>query len=308
MPIVPASLSDNHPRGDAEDLKSAPKPPWLKVRLPSQPGYFQVSEIVRRNRLHTICQSARCPNVASCWSARTAAFLILGDVCTRNCAFCAVKKGVPGPPDETEPDGVAEAVASLGLRYVVLTSVTRDDLPDGGAGVFARTISAVRRRSPGVRVEVLIPDFQGDTKALAQVVKAGPDVLNHNLETTESRYRLINRPPENYARSLKLLKAAKKMGVTTKSGLMVGLGESESEVIRTLADLREADCDLLTLGQYLRPARDNAAVDRYVTPEEFEVMKARAIAFGFRGVESGPLVRSSYRAHDMWIALPKGAA
>jgi len=278
------------------------------VRLPVHPAYFQVSEIVRRNHLHTICQSARCPNVGSCWAARTATFLILGDVCTRRCAFCAVKKGVPEPPREAEPGQVAKAVASLGLKYVVITSVTRDDLPDGGASAFARTIDAVRRRNPAVRVEVLVPDFLGDVKALGEVVEARPDVLNHNLETTETLYPLINRPPENYRRSLKLLMAAKRMGLTTKSGLMVGLGESEEEIIRTLADLREAGCELLTLGQYLRPSRDNAAVSRYVMPEEFEVMKARALAFGFKGVEAGPLVRSSFRAHEMWGVLPKGAA
>ena len=295
-------------RGDAEGLRSVPKPSWLKVRLPAHPAYFEVGEIVRRNQLHTICQSARCPNVGSCWAARTATFLILGDVCTRRCAFCAVKKGVPGPPRVAEPGQVAKAVASMGLKYVVLTSVTRDDLPDGGASAFARTIGAVKRLNPGVRVEVLVPDFQGGLEALGEVIGAGPDVLNHNLETTEALYPLINRPPGNYGRSLKLLKAAKRLGATTKSGLMVGLGEGGDEIIRTLADLREADCDLLTLGQYLRPSRDNAAVSRYVTPEEFEVMKARALAFGFKGVEAGPLVRSSYRAHEMWSVLPKGAA
>jgi lipoyl synthase len=308
LPIVPASLSDNRTRGDAEDLRSAPKPSWLKVRLPAHPAYFQVSEIVRRSDLHTICQSARCPNVGSCWAARTATFLILGDICTRRCAFCAVKKGAPVAARRDEPGQVAEAVAALGLKYAVITSVTRDDLPDGGASAFARTIDAIRVRNPAVRIEVLVPDFQGDRKALAEVIGARPDVLNHNLETTETRYPLINRPPENYRRSLKLLGAAKRMGVTTKSGLMVGLGEGEDEIIRTLADLRDADCDLLTLGQYLRPSRDNAPVSRYVPPEEFEIMKGRALAFGFKGVEAGPLVRSSYRAHEMWMALPRGAA
>ncbi len=308
MPIVPGSLSDNHARGDAEDLRSAPKPSWLKVRLPSHPAYFQVSEIIRRGGLHTICQSARCPNVGSCWAARTATFLILGDVCTRRCAFCAVEKGVPRPLSEAEPGQVAETVASLGLKYVVITSVTRDDLTDGGASAFARTIEAVRRLSPAVRVEILVPDFQGDAKALGEVIAARPDVLNHNLETTETRYPLLNRPPENYRRSLKLLKAAKRTGVITKSGLMVGLGEAENEIIRTLADLREADCDLLTVGQYLRPARENAPVSRYVTPDEFDVLKTRALAFGFKAVEAGPLVRSSFRAHEMWGGLPKGAA
>lgn len=234
--------------------------------------------------------------------------MILGDVCTRSCTFCAVKKGLPSPPRETEPRQVAAAVASLGLKYVVITSVTRDDLRDGGALFFGRTIEAVRQQNPGVRIEVLVPDFQGDLDALGVVVGAGPDVLNHNLETTESRYPLINRPMENYRRSLKVLRTAKKLGAMTKSGLMVGLGEGEDELIRALADLREAGCDLLTLGQYLRPSRDNTAVSRYYTPDEFEAMKSRALAFGFKQVEAAPLVRSSYRAHEMWSALPKGAA
>ena len=308
MPIVPASLSGNRAGGGAAESRSVSKPAWLKVRLPSQPGYFQVSEIVRRNHLNTICQSARCPNVGSCWAARTATFLILGDVCTRRCAFCAVKKGAPAPPGEAEADRVAEAVASLGLKYVVITSVTRDDLPDGGASAFARTIDAVKRLSPTVRVEVLVPDFQGDAKALGEVLAAGPEVLNHNLETTETLYPAINRPAENYRRSLKLLKAAKKTGVTTKSGLMIGLGEAAADVIRTLADLCEAGCDLLTIGQYLRPSLDNVPVDRYVTPDEFEATRARALAFGFKAVEAGPLVRSSFRAQEMWSGLRKGAA
>jgi lipoic acid synthetase len=289
-------------------LRPSPKPDWLKVRLPASRGYFQVGEILRRNHLNTICQSARCPNVGQCWSAKTATFLVLGDVCTRRCAFCAVKKGRPSPPQEAEPQQVAEAVADLGLKYVVITSVTRDDLADGGASAFGRTIEAVRRRNPGARIEALIPDFQGDSDALKAVIGAGPDVLNHNLEVTESLYPLIKRPPENYRRSLQVLKTAKKLGATTKSGLMVGLGESEDELIRTLANLREVECDLLTIGQYLRPTRDNTPVSRYYTPEEFEVMKGRALAFGFRQVEAGPLVRSSYRAHEMWDAFRQGAA
>jgi lipoic acid synthetase len=289
-------------------VKPSPKPDWLKVRLPTSPGYFQVSEILRRNHLNTICRSARCPNVGSCWSVRTATFLILGDVCTRRCAFCAVKKGVPSSPQEDEPQQVAEAVAALGLKYVVITSVTRDDLADGGAADFGRAIEAVRRQNEGVRIEALIPDFQGDPNALRTVLGAGPDVLNHNLEAAESRYSLLNRPPENYRRSLQVLKTAKKLGATTKSGLMVGLGESEDELIRTLANLREAGCDLLTIGQYLRPTRDNTPVSRYYTPDEFEVMKGRALAFGFKQVEAGPLVRSSYRAREMWNAFRQGAA
>lgn len=301
-------LGDDRPRPGAADVKTAPKPAWLKVRLPSDPEFFQVSDLLRRKRLNTICQSARCPNAGSCWAARTATFLILGDVCTRGCLFCAVKKGQPAPPREDEPRGVAEAIASLGLKYAVITSVTRDDLADGGSSVFARTIEAVRQLNPAIRIEVLIPDFKGDGDALRAVLAARPDVLNHNLETTESRYPLIGRPTENYRRSLSVLKSAKKLGATTKSGLMVGLGEERDELIRTLADLREASCDLLTIGQYLRPGRDNAPVSRYYAPEEFEIMKGRALAFGFRQVEAGPLVRSSYRAREMWTAMAGGAA
>jgi lipoic acid synthetase len=300
-------LSDeSRARGEAGGLKAAAKPAWLKVRLPTHPEFFQVGEILKRNNLNTICQSAKCPNVAACWSAKTATFLILGDVCTRDCSFCAVKSGTPSPARESEPAQVAEAVAALGLKYVVITSVTRDDLPDGGASFFVRTIAAVRERDRGIRIEVLVPDFQGNQEALASVVGARPDVLNHNLETTESRYPLINRPPENYRRSIRLLGTAKKLGATTKSGLMVGLGETETELIRTLVDLREAGCDLLTIGQYLQATRDNAAVSRYYEPDEFEKMKARALAFGFRQVEAAPLARSSYRAYEMWSGLPAG--
>lgn len=289
-------------------MRSVPKPAWLKVRLPSHPAYFQVSEIVRRGHLNTICQSARCPNVGSCWAERTATFLILGDVCTRNCAFCAVAKGTPPPLDPDEPRRLAAAAAALGLKYAVITSVTRDDLPDGGAAAFARTIEAVRGHDPAVRIEALVPDFQGEAKSLDRVLAASPDVLNHNLETTEPMYPRLGRPPGNYRRSLKLLKAAKKAGTATKSGLMIGLGETAEDLIRTLADLCEAGCDLLTVGQYLRPSPDNIAVDRYVPPDEFEALRARALAFGFRAVEAGPLVRSSFRAREMWNTLGRGEA
>lgn len=283
------------------------KPAWLKVKLPTESSFFQVAEILRTNRLHTICQSARCPNISECWSARTATFLILGDVCTRDCSFCAVRKGAPQPPSAEEPRRVTEAVAAMGLDYAVITSVTRDDLADGGASHFAATIRAIKAGNQRVKVEVLIPDFKGDERALAAVIAAGPDVLNHNLETTEGCYPLINRAPENYRRSLGVLKRAREMGALTKSGLMVGLGEDEAEIMQTLSDLRAAGCDLLTIGQYLRPSVSHVPVRKYYSPEEFEELKKKAKKLGFKGVEVGPLVRSSYQAHRMFNSLGKGA-
>jgi lipoic acid synthetase len=255
-----------------------------------------VAEILKAGRLHTICQSARCPNIGECWERRTATFLILGDVCTRNCAFCAVAKGRPSAPDPEEPRRVAEAVTSLGLSYAVLTSVTRDDLPDGGAGHFAAAIGAIRSQSPGTRVEALIPDLGGDAAALETVLAARPEVLNHNLETTESLYSAIRRPLANYGRSLGVLAAAKARGALTKSGLMIGLGESETDIRRTFADLRRAGCDLLTVGQYLQPTPAHPPVARYYTPDEFAALAAEARAAGFREAVAGPLVRSSYQA------------
>jgi lipoic acid synthetase len=258
--------------------------------------------MLKAGRLHTICQSARCPNVGECWSRRTATFLILGDTCTRNCGFCAVAKGTPGPPDPGEPDRVAGAVVSLGLAYAVLTSVTRDDLPDGGAAHFAAVIRALRAASPATRVEALIPDFAGDTAALETVLAARPEVLNHNLETTESLYPAIRRARENYRRSLGVLAEAKTRGALTKSGLMIGLGESEADILRTFDDLRRAGCDLLTVGQYLRPTAAHRPVSRYYTPEEFDGLAAAARRAGFREVVAGPLVRSSYKADRLYAA------
>lgn len=272
------------------------KPAWLKVRLPSHGDFFRVAEILKSGRLHTICQSARCPNIGACWERRTATFLILGDTCTRNCGFCAVTKGTPLPPDPEEPARVAGAVASLGLAYAVITSVTRDDLADGGASHFSAVIEAVRTQSPATRVEALIPDFGGDVAALETVLAARPEVLNHNLETTESLYPAIRRPRENYRRSLGVLAAAKARGALTKSGLMIGLGEGEADILRTFADLRRAGCDLLTVGQYLQPTAAHPPVVRYYTPDEFAALAASARAAGFLEVVSGPLVRSSYEA------------
>ena len=279
------------------------KPSWLKVKLPTDQNFFQVSHLVKGKKLHTICQSAKCPNIGECWSQRTATFLILGDICTRNCAFCAVDKGDPLPLSPSESLRVAEAVASMGLQYAVVTSVTRDDLPDGGASAFADTIKTVKNRVPGVRVEVLIPDFKGDEKALKKVIDARPDILNHNLEVTEALYPRINRPKENYRRSLKVLERAAQMGAIIKSGLMVGLEGKEDDILQTFSDLRDAACTLLTIGQYLQPSRAQAAVHRYYTPQEFLRLKQRALDRGFRAVESGPLVRSSYLAHKMYMSL-----
>lgn len=288
--------------GGDDAPRNTRKPDWLKVRLPSDADYFRVSGIVKEGRLHTICQSARCPNVGECWSRRTATFLILGDTCTRACGFCAVKKGTPSPLDPEEPGRVARAVNSLGLGYAVITSVTRDDLADGGASAFARTITAVRSASPKTKIEVLIPDFQGSPEALDTVLAAGPDILNHNLETTEALYPSIHRPEANYRRSLAVLTAAKNKGAVTKSGLMIGLGEREEDILRTLSDLRRSECDLLTLGQYLRPTPSNPPVAKYYSPKEFEQLRAIAMDFGFADVVAGPLVRSSYNAEKLFLA------
>jgi lipoic acid synthetase len=289
------------------DKQLTKKPHWLKVKLPSHKNFFYVSNTLKKEKLNTICQSAKCPNIAECWSQKTATFLILGEICTRRCAFCAVEKGFPSPPSPDEPSHVAEAVSLLGLRYAVVTSVTRDDLYDGGASFFAATIRAIKERTPGVKVEVLIPDFNGDEKALEQVFRAQPDILNHNLETTERLYPQLNRPSKNYNRSLDVLKKAKKMGAVTKSGLMIGLGEKKEEIIQSLSDLKEAFCDLLTIGQYLQPSKTHAPVRKYYSPLEFEHLKRIALSFGFRDVESGPLVRSSYKAHKMYNSIQEKA-
>jgi lipoic acid synthetase len=287
---------------------SSSKPSWLKVKLPTEGSFFEIAELLKKENLHTICQSARCPNVSACWTARTATFLILGDICTRRCGFCAVRKGLPLPVSTAEPAKVARTIASMGLDYAVITSVTRDDLPDGGALVFAQTIRAIKELRPRTMVEVLIPDFQGDRAALSAVIAAGPEVINHNLETTEFRFPSIGRPVENYRRSLRVLALAAEMGRLTKSGLMVGLGETREELDQTFADLRGVGCSLLTVGQYLRPTKSNLPVSRYYTPEEFGEIKARALALGFRQVEAGPLVRSSYQAQRMFVTVAGGGA
>ncbi len=286
----------------SSELQTKKKPSWLKVKFPSHQNFFSVSNLLKEGELHTICQSAKCPNLSECWSHRIATFLILGDTCTRNCAFCAVNKGNPSAPSKDEAFRVAEAASNLGLRYVVITSVTRDDLPDGGARCFAETIKHVKESIDDVKVEVLIPDFQGDEKALMTVISARPEILNHNIEVPESLYPTINRPKENYRRSLKVLERAKEFGATTKSGMMIGLGETQKDILQTFSDLRKASCNLLTIGQYLQPTKNNAPVKKYYTPNEFEQLKTIASDFGFEEVESGPLVRSSYRAHRMYSA------
>ena len=279
--------------------KPAPRPRWLRAPAPAGENYRELKELVSGLRLHTVCESAACPNIGECWNHRTATFMILGNVCTRRCGFCAVQSGRPGEVDYDEPRRVAEAVAALGLRYAVVTSVNRDDLPDGGAGLFARTIEAIRERSPECRVEVLIPDFQGSREALETVMAARPDVLNHNVETVPRLYRKV-RSGARYERSLELLARAKEMApqTPTKSGLMVGLGETSSEVLDVLRDLRRSRVDIVTIGQYLRPSPEHLPIARYVAPEEFAEYAKAARAMGFAHVESGPLVRSSYHARQ----------
>jgi lipoic acid synthetase len=275
------------------------RPAWLKVRLPSGEGYVRLRKLVEGERLHTVCQDARCPNIGECWGAGTATFMILGDVCTRGCRFCAVASGRPLAPDPDEPRRVAVAVEKLRLRYVVVTSVDRDDLPDGGASIFAETIRRVRTTAGPIRIEVLIPDFGGDPGALETVVAAAPDVLGHNVETVPRLYALA-RPGARYERSLQLLRRARALGtgMRTKSSLMLGLGETDAEVRAVLADLRGAAVDFLTLGQYLQPTRASLPVERFVPPREFARLREHALSIGFRHVASGPLVRSSYQAHE----------
>ncbi len=277
-----------------------PRPDWLKVRFFGGDNYQELKRIMRALDLHTVCESARCPNQGECWDHRTATFMILGDICTRACGFCAVPSGRPaGPPDEAEPERVAQAVEQMNLRYAVVTSVNRDDHPGGGSHIFARTIAAIRRRVPHCKVEVLIPDFRGDWQALATVIAARPEVLNHNLETVPRLYRHV-RPGAIYARSLELLRRAKELApaMPVKTGMMLGLGETRAEVLEAIAALRDQGADILTLGQYLQPTREHLPVVRYVHPGEFAEYKTLGEKMGLRHVEAGPLVRSSYHAFE----------
>lgn len=282
------------------------KPKWLKRKLPSGPEYERMRKLIHNNSLTTVCQEAQCPNQFECFSKGTATFMILGERCTRNCGFCAVSHKPLGPPDPEEPLRVAEAVKSLNLKYAVITSVTRDDLPDGGASHFIKTIEEVHNQSSTTRIEILIPDLQGNWDALAQILKSGPDVLNHNLETVPRLYSEV-RPEAIYERSLELLRQVKKMspGLPAKSGVMLGLGETVEELRDTMADLLENGCDILTLGQYLQPSRSHLPVQRFVPPEEFDSLKIEAIKLGFKGVASSPTVRSSFEAGILYDEVIK---
>ncbi len=275
------------------------KPSWLKVKAPGGANYFRIRALLREHGLHTVCEEARCPNIGECWEHQAATFMILGDVCTRNCAYCAVSHGTPVPYDPEEPVRLAEAVAAMGLAHVVITSVDRDDLPDGGAEAFAACIREIRRRLPGTSVEVLIPDFKGSEPALATVLAAEPDILNHNLETCERLYRLA-RPGGRYDRALRLLATARRLAPAglTKSGIILGMGEEWDEVLTCMRDLRRSDVNILTLGQYLRPSASHLPVARYYTPEEFAELAAIGRALGFTHVQASPLTRSSYHAWD----------
>jgi lipoyl synthase len=286
-------------RKRADELPRQPKPEWLKVRAPGSENYLRLKGLMRGLGLHTVCEEANCPNIGECWHHGTATFMILGNTCTRSCGYCNVVHGTPKPPDADEPVKVASAIHALELSYVVVTSVDRDDLPDFGASHFARTIRETRARIPACRLEVLIPDFQGDEAALRIVLDAGPDVLNHNIETVPRLYRTA-RPGGRYQRALDVLRRSREIapGIPTKSGLMVGLGEEWDEVVSTLTDLRSAGCQIVTIGQYLRPSIANLPMVRYYAPAEFAELKRIALALGFGHVESGPLVRSSYHAHE----------
>jgi len=272
-------------------------PDWFKIKLRQGPDYRDIRKIIDERGLHTICEEARCPNMWECWNNRTATFLILGDICTRRCHYCSVETGRPTSLDLDEPQRVAEAVEAMALRHAVITSVNRDELEDGGAALFAETIRLIHEKIPTCGIEVLIPDFQGSESALRTVLDEKPDILNHNIETVPRLFPYI-RPQGKYNRSIQLLKQAKRLGATTKSGLIAGLGETTEEIREVMRDLRSVDCDILTLGQYLQPTKSHMPVDRFYHPDEFETFKEEAQALGFHHVESGPLVRSSYHAEE----------
>jgi lipoic acid synthetase len=296
----PFNIISNRTRPGLPPPHAHPRPDWLRVKFFGGARYQDLKRIMRTLDLHTVCESARCPNMGECWEHGTATFMILGDICTRACGFCAVPSGRPvGPPDEEEPLRVAEAVARMGLRYAVVTSVNRDDQPDGGAHIFARTIEEIRKRVPGCKVEVLIPDFRGDWDALNLVLAVKPNVLNHNTETVPRLYRHV-RKGALYERSLELLRRSKEMHpeIPTKTGMMLGLGEEKQEVLDTMLDLAAQGTDILTLGQYLQPTREHLPVIRFVHPDEFAEYKRLGERIGFKHVEAGPLVRSSYHAFD----------
>lgn len=284
------------------------KPPWLKRRIALGPEIQDVLGIIKNNNIHTVCQEARCPNMGECYSKKTATFLILGDCCTRNCGFCAVKHGVPEKPNTGEPALVAEAAKSMGLQYIVITSVTRDDLSDGGAAIYAKTIQEIRKTIPHASVEVLIPDFMGQEEALRKVADECPDVINHNMETVSRLYSSV-RPGAEYQRSLQVLRRVRDLypGIHTKSGIMLGLGEKTGEIRNTMKDLLNAGCQILTIGQYLQPSKNHLKVQRFVTPEEFECWEKAAMDLGFSGVTSGPFVRSSYHAGETYRSIARSS-
>lgn len=290
-------------------MKHERKPEWLKVKLSTGENYQELKRMMRSKTLHTVCEEARCPNIYECWANRTATFMILGDICTRACRFCAVKTGLPTELDWQEPERVAEAVEQMGVKHAVVTSVARDDLKDGGAAIFAATIKAIRKRNPFTSVEVLIPDFQGNWDALKVVMDARPDILNHNIETVRSRSDRV-RSKAKYDRSLELLRRAKEMqpDIPTKSSIMVGVGEEYHEILEAMDDLRAANVDILTIGQYLQPTKKHLKIHRYYTPEEFRQLKEEGLKRGFSHVESGPLVRSSYHAHEQVRSAEKRLA
>ncbi|KAB2873669.1 MAG: lipoyl synthase [Pseudorhodoplanes sp.] len=299
-----------HPeKAHRPDQPLLPKPAWIRAKAPVSRGYGQTHAIVRANGLHTVCEEAGCPNIGECWDKKHATFMIMGDTCTRACAFCNVRTGLPGPLDAAEPEHVAQATATLGLSHVVITSVDRDDLDDGGAEHFAHTISAIRARCPRTTVEVLTPDFLRKDGALETVVAARPDVFNHNLETVPSRYLAV-RPGARYFHSLRLLQRVKELdpSMFTKSGIMVGLGEERNEVLQLMDDLRSAEVDFLTIGQYLQPTRKHHAVVRYVTPDEFKAYEVTAYAKGFLKVAASPLTRSSHHAGEDFAELQRARA
>ncbi len=286
------------------DLEGLRRPDWLKVKIPTGENYLNLKKLVEAKKLNTVCEDARCPNMAECWSRKTATFMILGEVCTRSCGFCSVKLGKPDAIDYDEPRRVAESVKELGLKFAVITSVNRDDMKLGGADVFAMVIKEINKLVPDCKVEVLIPDFRGSEEALNIVLDAKPDILNHNIETVPRLYHFV-RPQANYERTLELLTRAKEKGFTTKSGFMVGLGETDDEVFELMNDLKSVNCDIITIGQYLRPTRNHLPVQRYVHPDDFRKYKAAGMEMGFRHIESGPLVRSSYHADSVFASETK---
>jgi lipoic acid synthetase len=287
---------------EKEKVPLGKRPDWLKVKLPTGDNYSDVKTLMRKQNLHTVCEEAKCPNIAECWNHRTATFMILGDTCTRSCGFCNVKLGIPNKLDLDEPKRVAESVQELNLRHVVITSVNRDELQDGGASIFSETIRLIRKNMPATTIEILIPDFKGSENSFEIIMQNPPDILNHNLETVPRLYSVV-RPQAKYSRSLSLINWFKQKGLKTKSGIMVGIGETTDEIILLMQDLVSAGCDILTIGQYLQPTKVHLPVDRFVTPAEFNFFKVEGLKMGFKIVESSPLVRSSYHADEHARAL-----